>query len=400
MQRFDDLALDTGTETKRYHDDAAPTIHLVELLDADKAKHIHIRPRVQREHLVICMRPDNVEYHARNLRLDLWQDILHEPQEAILVRRVREATDKQEILLLRIILIEDGRRIVYKGGDGLHMDGRILLMHDLRLYLGREVAHVGLAHHGVLDAMPVLGLLTGLFVMVDRILAHQTEGVKVGSMVDDLHIRMVADVIDVACRDVRTAEIGDPDEGAVPLDPAPDVRLELRTIEHLDAELLERGGVRLLMGEVVAEELHAPALTQEELHILIVQLTAGILIPGRYIVVDHQHAWPVLTTLTGVKRVRVAIIDTLLPKLGRPLLAELLLVHDLIMLQARGIRGVRAVRDALEVDDDGLRLEHNLLSVLPHLEGKVGILIVRRREALIEAADLLPELGTDHDRGT
>ena len=154
------------------------------------------------------------------------------------------------------------------------------------------------------------------------------------------------------------------------------------------------------MGEVVAEELHAPALTQEELHILIVQLTAGILIPGRYIVVDHQHAWPVLTTLTGVKRIRVAIIDTLLPKLGRPLLTELLLVHDLIVLQARGIRGVRAVRDALEVDDDGLRLEHNLLSVLPHLEGEVGILIVRRREALIEAADLLPELGTDHDRGT
>ena len=74
------------------------------------------------------------------------------------------------------------------------------------------------------------------------------------------------------------------------------------------------------MGEVVAEELHAPALTQEELHILIVQLTAGILIPGRYIVVDHQHAWPVLTALTGIKRIRVAIIDTLLPKLGRPLL--------------------------------------------------------------------------------
>ena len=313
---------------------------------------------------------------------------------------MREATDKQEILLLRIILIEDGRLIVDEGGDRLHMDGRVLLMHNLRFHLGREVAHIGLAHHGVLDAMPVLGLLTGLFVMVDRILAHQTEGVKVGSMVDDLHVRMLANVIDIARRDVRTAEISDADEELVPLDPAPDVGLKLRAVEHLDTELLEGRGVRLLMGEVVAEELHAPALTQEELHILIVQLTAGILIPGRYIVVDHQHAWPVLTALTGVKRVRVAIIDTLLPKLGRPLLAELLLVHDLIMLQARGIRGVRAVRDALEVDDDGLRLEHNLLSVLPHLEGEVGILIVRRREALIEAADLLPELGTDHDRGT
>ncbi len=88
----------------------------------------------------------------------------------------------------------------------------------------------------------------------------------------------------------------------------------------------------------------------------------------------------------------------LLRQLFAPGVQELGLVHHLVLLDAAA--GIRAAGDAFEMDHRGRRLVDHLQACLADLEGQVGVLVIGRCIAGIEAAQALEQLFFQHDCGT
>ena len=181
------------------------------------------------------------------------------------------------------------------------------------------------------------------------------------------------------------------------LDPVPDSRRVLIPVKHLDAHLLQCGGIRFLVKEIISQKLHHISLFQEHFQILVRGLGTGIPVKCGHIVIHHQHHRLALAALPGPKGVGIAVVDALLFKLPGPLFLKLPAVFHLIALEPGAVH-IRAVGNALKMDHPGKRLVHHPVTGPAHLKCQIRILAVGRRKALVKTADLLPQRHGQQDR--
>ena len=97
------------------------------------------------------------------------------------------------------------------------------------------------------------------------VLAPLAEEVEIVSVVEDTDGGTLLNEIDVLARNVRAVQVDKVDIRSMLLNPIPDALLHGLAVEHLNAELGQRRGVRLLRRKVVAEELDLIALFHKHL---------------------------------------------------------------------------------------------------------------------------------------
>ena len=193
---------------------------------------------------------------------------------------------------------------------------------------------------------------------------------QVVAVINHLDIGVILDKIHIFGGDMGPVQIREIDLVPIFLDPVPDSRRVLVPVEHLDAHLLQCGGIRLLVEEIVSKELHHISLFQEHFQILVRGLGTGVPVKGGHVVVHHQHHRLALAALPGPKGIGVAIVDALLLKLPGPLFLQLSAVLHLIALESGAVH-IRAVGDALKMDHPGERLVHHPVTGPAYLKGQV-----------------------------
>ena len=97
------------------------------------------------------------------------------------------------------------------------------------------------------------------------VLPPLAEEVEIVSVVEDADRRSLLNKVNVLARNVRAVQVDKVDIRSVLLNPIPDALLHGLAVEHLNAELGQRRGVRLLRRKVVAEELDLIALLHKHL---------------------------------------------------------------------------------------------------------------------------------------
>ena len=312
---------------------------------------------------------------------------------------MRETSHEEQALALLIIhRCVPGEFVPEVGGDGFHRDISVQAMNGGALHFRRIVGHVRFVHQGELDGLPVLGGFFVLPVPGQLILSPLPQEMEIVSVVDHLQVGPGLDEINIFRRDVRTVQVDQVQILLVMFDPLPDTGLHLLSVQDLHAHLSELRGVGLLVGKVVAEELHHISLLQEHADILPGRPGPGVPVVGGHIVIHHQEDLLSLAALPGAEGIRVSGILALLRELRFPFFLQLFRILHLVALQA-GPLYIGAVGYTFKVGDDGLRLIYDAVSVLPDFESQVRVLAVGRGIAFVETADLLPEAAADHDGG-
>ena len=166
-------------------------------------------------------------------------------------------------------------------------------------------------------------------------------------------------------------------------------------MEHdLDAALLQVADVGLPVFEVVGDEHDLAARLDHELQHRERAHRSGVLVGRQHAGFDHQHpkARPAVALGPGHEPVGPVVGE-----LGRPLRLELRPVGHLVLLDPAALVGAGGL--ALEVDDPGRRLVVDAAACGAHGEGEVGVLVIRRRVALVEAAELAEERRRHREAG-
>ena len=152
------------------------------------------------------------------------------------------------------------------------------------------------------------------------------------------------------------------------------------------------GHVRLPVLEVVGDERHLAAQRRQDLEDRLHAQRARILVGRQHARVDDEHAplRPAVVLESGIDAVGAVRVER-----RRPLVGERRLIDDLVPLDAGGLVG--AGRLALEMDDGRQRLVVHLAAGGAHGEGEIDVLVIRRRVARVEAAELAEQRGRDRE---
>ena len=167
-------------------------------------------------------------------------------------------------------------------------------------------------------------------------------------------------------------------------------------VQHLDAELLEIVGIRLRREIVVRHEDHVRAELAQQPDDVHVAVRAGVAVGLGHVVVDHDDDALALQPAHGARRRGGVVREVLRLEHVGPLAPELRQVEHLVPLDARA--GIRAAGAAFAVNDDRARLIDHAEARAPHGEAQIAVLVVRRREALVEAAQLLEQRAPHEQR--
>ena len=160
----------------------------------------------------------------------------------------------------------------------------------------------------------------------------------------------------------------------------PDVRVE----QHLDAALLQLRHVGLPVFEVVGDERDLAAEAGQDLEQRLHAHRAGVLVRRQHAGIDHQHAplRPAIALDARRTKPLVRCVASVAPHF-RAKVPWLITWWRLTPAVTVGAR-----RLALEVDDGGARLVVDPAAGRAHREREIGVLVVGRRVARVEAAQL------------
>ena len=270
-------------------------------------------------------------------------------------------------------------------------------MDGIDLDLRRIVGLIRLVQQPQLHGAPVVAGLLDLRVPGEHIFAHLAQIVQIMPVVDDLELRMLFDEVDIFRGYMRSVQIGKMQVFRMIPYPVPYPGLHRRSVKYLHAHLLQSRGVRLLMQEVISQELYLIAFIQQHPDILICRARARVPVPCGHIVIHHEDYPFAAAPLAGAERIGIACIFVLLCEPVRPFLRQLDGIVLLIFLQPRAVH-IRAVGYALVVHYHGQRLIDDPVSVLAHLKCQITVLTICRSIPLVEAPYLLPERPAYHDR--
>ena len=181
------------------------------------------------------------------------------------------------------------------------------------------------------------------------ILPAQPEEMKVVSVIDNLHLRIILNIIHIFGSNMRTVQVCVVYLVPICLKPVPDTGRIIIPVQHFNAHLLERGGVRFFMEEVVSQEFNHITFFQEHFQVLVCGLGTGVLIKRGHVVVHHQDDFLSLAALPCPKWVGAARVDTLAFQFLRPFFLKLPAVFHLVALQAGAVY-IRAVGHSLKMD--------------------------------------------------
>ena len=244
-----------------------------------------------------------------------------------------KAAYKQEALpLCKIHVDVFQERFIYIRCNGLHRQLRLHRMDGLLLHIGRIVGRCRLLHQRKLDGFPVIGIPFFLDVSGQLILPVFPEEMEIVAIINDLDVRVLLQEIHVLHCNMGPVQISKVDLILIFHDPVPDPCLVFRPIKDLHAHLLQDRGIRLLMKEIIPQELHHISLLQEHFQILVGGLGTGVLIEGGHIMIHHQDHRLSLAPFPGPERVGISRIDTLLFKLLSPFFPKLPAVLHLVAL--------------------------------------------------------------------
>ena len=151
---------------------------------------------------------------------------------------------------------------------------------------------------------------------------------------------------------------------------------------YLDTELLQRGHIRLTVFEIVRDKRDLAVEIDEDREYLLHAHRPGILIRRQHAGVDDEN---VLPRTTVALQLGCHAVGTVACQLAFPLAGEDRLIGNLMALYPCTRVGTR--RHALEVHDLRERLVVDLASGSTHGESKVGVFVVCRCIAGVEAAE-------------
>ena len=174
-----------------------------------------------------------------------------------------KASDKYHALPGLIILGKPRELIPGIGSDGPGIDIGPQLSYGLYLDLRRIIYHVGLIHDGKLHALPVFCLSLYPYVISELILPLKPEEMEVMPVIDAFYIGIVLYEVYVLGCDMWPVKIGYVYMSRIFAYPVKYAKLVLISVKHLHSELFKRRSVRLLMEEIVSQELDIEALLEK-----------------------------------------------------------------------------------------------------------------------------------------
>jgi hypothetical protein len=157
---------------------------------------------------------------------------------------------------------------------------------------------------------------------------------EVMTIVNAFDIGMLSDKVDIFSCNMRAIHKGKIDPLLVCLNPIQDPAIpEFISVQHLHPHLQQRGGVGLLMVEIIPDEFYGISMIQEHPDKLEGTAGTGVLVIGRHIVIDHQYGLFAIVPLPGREEAGGLAVIGLKRKLFCPLLLQLFEIFYLIFLQ-------------------------------------------------------------------
>ena len=309
------------------------------------------------------------------------KDLAHEPRDRVGVRRMLEAADEDEIA--PFARRPCGSHALRARSKALRHARRARRVASRSCSAGLTTSVTSHSRMSLSSCARVARRVArelGLALELGRALFAQV--MQIDRIEDQLRARRVqAREADVTRGDVMARQHDRIEFGAAFAEQLDRIRGP-RRIQRFDAELLQRRRVALDPEPVVRQETRAAAELAEHAHQIDHAQRARILIRRRRRRIDDQHA--LRRAMRRCARDRRAGRG-LARERELPLVEELLVVDRLEALDAG--RRVGARRDAFEVHDGRGRLVIHLESGRAHREREIGVFVVRRRIARIEAAE-------------